>query len=165
MLSFCLRVILWCFSFVKAHYKWFLLIHVVYAVWIARYMSNLYNTKIKAYLMLPEELQKSPFMRKDCDKIKKWKLILGGIYLLPWRFTLTMCLLLGYYLVFLIVPYGYDPEKPYPKWRRWMIRRCCYWLSGWYIFFNTGCWNIKVIKKRIREYDPEYPPQTKEDLA
>jgi len=149
MLSFCLRVIVYCFSFVKTHARWFLAIHVIYAIWISRYINHMYDTQIMAYLALPEKLQKSPFMRKDCHKIKKWKIILGGIYLLPWRFTLTICNLCCYYIVFLIVPYGLDPDKPYPAWRRAVIKKVCSWISVWFIFFNTGCWNFKVIKKRI----------------
>ena len=27
-----------------------------------------------------------------------------------------------------------------------------------------GCWRLKHVKKRIQDYDPDYPPQTEEDL-
>ena len=115
MLSFCLRALLYCFTFIKTHAIWFLLLHIVYAIWITKYINNMYNTKIKAYLMLPEKLRKWPFCRKECHKIKKWKLILGGIFLLPWRLLGSLIILLFGLFSCLIITAGLDPEKPYPK--------------------------------------------------
>ena len=119
MLSFCLRVILWCFSFVKAHYKWFLLIHVIYACFIARFMSKMFDTKVMAYNLLPEKVKKeyNPFLRNGSKRVKKWQLILGAIYLLPIRLMMFIYCDTLIWMTFKIVTRGLDIKKPYPKWR------------------------------------------------
>jgi hypothetical protein len=93
----------------------------------------MYNTKIKAYLMLPEKFKNSPFMRKECHKIKKWKLILGGIFLLPWRFVLTVFLVLVYWAIYTFIPWGLNPDLPYPKRRRKAIKWFCTFFAIWFI--------------------------------
>ena len=59
---------------------------------------------------------------------------------------------------------GRDYTKPYPRW----ILKClnyntAYW-QGWFHFWCAGCWTLKHVKMRIQDYDPDYPPQTEEDL-
>ena len=92
MLSFCLRALLYCFTFIKTHAIWFLLLHIVYAILIARVISKLFDNKIMAYNLLSEKVKRkfAPFIRKGSSKIKKWQLILGAIYLLPIRLTLAI---------------------------------------------------------------------------
>ena len=94
MLSFCLRVILWCFSFVKAHYKWFLFIHSIYAVLISYYINSTFETHIMVYNMIPQKMKKkyAAFMI-NLKHVKKWQLILGAIYLLPIRLTMLFATL------------------------------------------------------------------------
>ena len=90
LLSFCLRALLYCFTFIKSHYEILLSLHLIYAYFISKYISKIYDTRVMVYNMMPEKFKKyySPFIRKEHSNIKKWQLILGAIYLLPIRFTL-----------------------------------------------------------------------------
>jgi len=74
---------------VKTHARWFLAIHLIYAYFITKYVSKVYDTRMMVFSMIPEKLKRkySAFI-PDFTKIKKWKLILGAIYLLPIRLTM-----------------------------------------------------------------------------
>ena len=69
--------------------------------------------------MISEKLKRRYicFTRPGCSNIKKWKLIVGAIFLLPIRFPTFLFNLMLMWLNYFVFTIGLNVKKPYPQWR------------------------------------------------
>ncbi len=87
-ISFIILYILYFFAFYYYSNWWTCSVFlVVWASPISYKMNNIYETDIKAYKLIPNEIIKKyeVYHRKDVQKLSKCNLIIGGVFLFPLR--------------------------------------------------------------------------------
>ena len=100
-------------------------IHITYAYLISQYISGVYDIYIKAYQQVPEEVANKykAFHRSEAKNLKKWKIQLGAIYVLPIRMFFFLIFMTMWMVQLMISTRGLDPNKPYPSKTRRTIER------------------------------------------
>lgn len=96
-------------------FKVFLFFYLVYIVLIIRFINKCFAIQLQAFKNIPEDVKQkySAFYRKEIHDLKKWKLIIGAIFLLPWRFPLSILCVIGWNISCRYLTWGEDMSKPY----------------------------------------------------
>jgi len=117
---------------------------------ISKFISDLYDIKIGAFIEIEKNLKNEdrPWHREECTKLSKFKLILGGIFLLPFRaigFGFCICC---WVIASKWNAKGSDPTKPYSaEVRNRIIKSAVFWNK--LIIFYWSLSTIDVVKVRI----------------
>jgi len=97
------------------------------------------------------------FYRSEVEILNnKYSMILCGITLMPIRIILINTLYFVYYLILKLIWIGSNYEEPLPKWKYKIVNPLHKCVNRVLLFF-FGYYRINFIRKRIQEYDPDYP--------
>ena len=99
-----------------------------------------------SHALLSDDIKKkySSFIRKDLRKINKWKLVVGAIYLLPFRVLgfITCYFFYANLMRVISIIFWCDPSKPYPSKIRSFFKYTNYYVGRVILFFMAGFINI-----------------------
>ena len=130
-------------------------------IWI---IHQVFDKHLPANRNLPKEVKKKYFsyIRPELDNIthQKWPLILSALTWGGLRFTMMVFWVFFWQLVRLFT-LGADPDKPYSRLRRFLVKIVFRWTCRWHLFCY-GTYYLNVKKVRIQDYDPDYPEPSEE---
>ena len=131
---------------------WILLVFIAcWVIIIYKVMGGVYDYHIKVHKELPQNIREKykPFVRNDLHRVTRTRLILGSIFLLPWRFISTVLLMIISAIYLKIQYYPHDPKEPYPLRIRNRIILFNYYIQRIGLFFMGGITSIETIKLKI----------------
>ena len=139
---------------------WFLLVYYILQSSVALYIIHETHSKyFKAYRSLKKETKEKYFMyyRRESETLSEFSMMLSA---LTWGGVKIAILFwaTAAWNITRVITLGADVNKPYSKFRKFIL----FHINNVYMrtcMFCYGYYYIKVIKKRIQDFDPDYPEQ------
>ena len=137
-----------------------LVFYILYAILYLYLVTDVFWRKFPLQNSLPSEIKQKYYMfiRGEVDKVNACSVFACGLTLGFFRFYLyTLTMILTNWLNRAAWCCS-DTNKPLSKCRR-CLTSTLNRLSARFAIFTLGYWWIHVVKKKIKDYDPDYPNQ------
>lgn len=142
-------------------WHYFAAFHTIWGIFACKWLYSLFYGGGLEFLYKDDpEFAKNyePFRRKDIQGWNKVEIVLGAIFLLPYRFAMTIftMVLCGIFCFFLTL--GTNLEKELPYWRRLLIRAVTA-TTARILLYSCGVFYLERKYHKITDFDPTYPKE------